>query len=81
MNQFSTTEELKDYLLASDPHFRELVDEHKQCEQRLSVLSALPYPNDDELNEEKSIKKKKLYIKDQMESILQQFRQSQSQSV
>ncbi|HQR37852.1 MAG TPA: YdcH family protein [Blastocatellia bacterium] len=78
MNQFSTTEELKDYLLSSDPHFRELVDEHKQYEQRLSELSALPYPNDDELNEEKSIKKKKLYIKDQMEMILHQYRHRES---
>lgn len=78
MNQFSTTEELKEYLLSSDPRFRELVDEHRQYEQRLTELSALQYPNDDELTEEKSIKKKKLYIKDQMEIILQQYRHRES---
>jgi uncharacterized protein YdcH (DUF465 family) len=74
MSQFGTAEELKEYLLTSDTHFRELVNEHRRYEERLNQLSSLSYPNDDELTEEKSIKKRKLYIKDQMESILQQYR-------
>ncbi len=74
MSQFSTTEELKEYLLTSDNHFRDLVNEHRRYEERLTQLASLSYPNDDELIEEKSLKKKKLYIKDQMEGILQQYR-------
>lgn len=74
MSQFSTAEELKEYLLTSDNHFRDLVNEHRRYEERLTQLSSLSYPNDDELTEEKSLKKKKLYIKDQMEGILQQYR-------
>lgn len=74
MSQFSTAEELKEYLLTADPHFRDLVNEHRKYEERLSQLSSLSYPNDDELIEEKSLKKRKLYVKDQMEMILQQFR-------
>jgi uncharacterized protein YdcH (DUF465 family) len=70
----ATTEELREYLLTSDPHFRDLVNEHRRYEERLTQLSSLSYPNDDELIEEKSIKKRKLYIKDQMEMILQQYR-------
>jgi len=74
MSQFSTAEELKEYLLTSDAHFRDLVNEHRKYEERLSQLSSLSYPNDDELIEEKSIKKRKLFVKDQMEMILQQYR-------
>jgi uncharacterized protein YdcH (DUF465 family) len=74
MSQFSSTEELKDYLLTSDNHFRDLVNEHRRYEERLNQLSSLSYPNDDELIEEKSLKKRKLFIKDQMEMILQQYR-------
>ena len=74
MSQFSTTDELKEYLLSADPHFRDLVNEHRRYEERLSQLAALSYPNDDELIEEKSLKKRKLFIKDQMETILQQYR-------
>jgi uncharacterized protein YdcH (DUF465 family) len=76
MNQFTSTEELKEYLLTSDPHFRDLVNEHRRYEERLSQLASLSYPNDDELIEEKSLKKKKLFLKDQMEIILQQYRSS-----
>jgi len=78
MNQFSSTEELKDYLLNSDPHFRDLANEHRRFEERLTELSALSYPNDEELTEEKSIKKRKLLLKDQMEMILQQYRHRES---
>jgi len=78
MNQFSTTEELKAYLLAEDSRFRELANEHRSYEERLVQLAALSYPNDDELVEEKSLKKKKLLIKDQMESILSQYRSRES---
>ena len=74
MSQFGTAEELKEHLLTSDNHFRDLVNEHRRYEERLTQLSSLSYPNDDELTEEKSLKKKKLYIKDQMEGILQQYR-------
>ena len=78
MSQFSTAEELKDYLLTSDPHFRDLVNEHRKYEERLTQLNSLSYPNDDELIEEKSLKKRKLFVKDQMESILQHYRNGPS---
>jgi uncharacterized protein YdcH (DUF465 family) len=73
MSQLST-ESLKDQLLHSDHKFRELAKEHRRYEDRLTQLAALAYPNEDELMEEKSLKKQKLYVKDQMEHILQKYR-------
>lgn len=78
MNQFSTTEALKDYLLTNDPKFRDLANEHRRYDERLTQLASLQYPNEDELVEEKSLKKKKLYIKDQMELILQEYRKREA---
>jgi uncharacterized protein YdcH (DUF465 family) len=49
-----------------DPEFRQWADEHRQCESRLSELtSRSDITVDDEL-EEKSLKKRKLHLKDQM---------------
>ena len=49
-----------------DPEFRQWADEHRQCETRLTELtSRSDITVDDEL-EEKSLKKRKLHLKDQM---------------
>ncbi|MDX6709169.1 MAG: hypothetical protein QOH96_185 [Blastocatellia bacterium] len=66
----TNTESLKEQLIMTDPEFRELAREHGKYEERLSQLSALNYPNDEEQLEEVTLKKKKLAIKDQMQSIL-----------
>ncbi len=63
---------LKEQLMTSDPQFRELAREHGRYEERLSELSALTYPSDEEQLEEITLKKKKLAIKDQMHSIMLQ---------
>lgn len=64
---------LKAELMTTDPEFRELAREHGRYEARLSELSALPYPNDEEQLEETTLKKKKLAIKDQMHSMMLQY--------
>jgi len=69
---------LKEQLMTMNPEFRELAREHGRYEERLSELSALPFPNHDEQLEEITIKKKKLAIKDQMHSIMLQFEKHQS---
>lgn len=68
------TESLKEQLLNKDAHYRELAREHRKYEDRLNQLSSLAFPNDSELIEEKSLKKQKLFVKDQMEMILQRYR-------
>ena len=68
---------LKEQLMTSDPEFRELAREHGRYEERLSELSALTYPSDEEQLEEITLKKKKLAIKDQMHSIMLQHQSEQ----
>ena len=67
----SSVDSLKAELIASNPEFRDLAKEHQRYEARLCELAALPYPNEDEQLEEVTLKKKKLQIKDKMESIMQ----------
>jgi uncharacterized protein YdcH (DUF465 family) len=74
------TDTLKEELMTRDPEFRELAKEHIRYEQRLSELSALAYPNDEEQLEEITLKKKKLALKDQMYSLMLQYQKTQSLS-
>ena len=66
----TNTDSLKEQLIAVDPEFRELAREHGRYEQRLSELSSLQYPSDEEQLEEVTLKKKKLAVKDQMHAIM-----------
>lgn len=75
--EITKVDSLKEQLMTMDPEFRELAREHGRYEERLSELSALTYPNDDEQLEEITLKKKKLAIKDQMHSIMLQFEKRQ----
>ena len=70
--EMTKADSLKEELMASNPEFRELAREHGRYEERLSELSALAYPSDEEQLEEVTLKKKKLAIKDQMYSLLLQ---------
>ena len=70
--EITKADSLKEELIASNPEFRELAREHGRYEQRLSELSALTYPSDEEQLEEVTLKKKKLALKDQMYSLMLQ---------
>jgi uncharacterized protein YdcH (DUF465 family) len=76
----TTADMLKEELISRDPEFRELAREHTRYEERLSELSALAYPSDEEQLEEVTLKKKKLAIKDQMYSIMMQHQKTESMS-
>ncbi len=76
----TTADMLKEELINQDPAFRELAREHTRYEQRLSELSALAYPSDEEQLEEVTLKKKKLVLKDQMYSIMMQHHKTESVS-
>jgi uncharacterized protein YdcH (DUF465 family) len=64
----------KDQLLASHDEFRKLAQEHTQYAERLESLTLKRYLTEDEKLEEVRLKKLKLRLKDQMESIERQFR-------
>jgi uncharacterized protein len=78
--EITTADVLKEELMNRDPEFRELAREHTRYEERLSELSALAYPSDEEQLEEVTLKKKKLALKDQMYSIMTQHQKSESVS-
>ena len=69
----STVDTVKIELSEKNPAFRNLVEQHQTFEKRLSELAELTYPNDEELLEEATLKKKKLVIKDEMYSMMQQY--------
>ena len=68
--------QVRDQLLASNEIFRKLAEEHSQYAQRLDALVTKKYLSEDEKLEEVRLKKLKLRLKDQMESLEQQFRSS-----
>ncbi len=76
--EITNTDSLKEHLISTDPEFRELAREHGRYEARLSELSALPYPNDEEQLEEITLKKKKLAVKDQMQAIILRHQNAES---
>jgi uncharacterized protein YdcH (DUF465 family) len=76
----TTADLLKEELMNRDPEFRELAREHTRYEERLSELTALAYPSDEEQLEEVTLKKKKLALKDQMYSLIIQHQKNQTVS-
>ena len=71
----------RDQLLASHDEFRRLATEHTQYAQRLDSLTEKRYLTEDEKLEEVRLKKLKLRLKDQMESIERLFRQQHQNQV
>ena len=69
-------EDLKYRLLETNPEYRELASKHHSLDDRLHELEAKHYLSHDEQFEEVSLKKRKLHIKDRMESILREHRNS-----
>jgi uncharacterized protein len=62
-------------LLSSHEEFRKLSQEHSQYSTRLDSLTQKRYLSDDEKLEEIRLKKLKLRLKDQMQSIEREYRQ------
>ena len=63
-------EEVKRQLLQSDEEFRQLATRHHDLDERLHHYAERAYLTDPEHVEEVTLKKEKLHLKDQMESIL-----------
>jgi uncharacterized protein YdcH (DUF465 family) len=68
---------VREQLLASHEEFRRLAQEHTHYSQRLDSLIEKRYLTEDEKMEEVRLKKLKLRLKDQMETIEQRFRSEQ----
>ena len=74
----TTENPVRDLLMKENQTFRDLVQQHQTYEKRLTELASLTYPNDEELLEESTLKKKKLAIKDQIYSIMNQYSETRS---
>lgn len=70
------TAEIQRVLAQEDPEFRSWVEEHHQCEDRLSELTAKNQVTNDEEIEEKTLKKRKLHLKDQMAARIRTYESS-----
>ena len=67
-------EDLKHLLIETNQEFRELASKHHSLDDRLHELEAKHYLSNAEQFEEVNLKKRKLYIKDRMETIIRQHR-------
>ena len=61
-----STAEIQQTLSDADPEYRQLAEEHRQCDARLTELIAKQEITIDDELEEKMLKKRKLRLKDQM---------------
>lgn len=67
-------EEIKEHLMSASLEFRRLVEEHRQYEGKLEQLHGRHHMTEQDRLEEVTLKKKKLHIKDQMNLMIQKFR-------
>jgi uncharacterized protein YdcH (DUF465 family) len=67
-------EDIKEHLMSADPEFRRLVEEHKLYEGQLHDLNHRHRKTEQDHLEEIRLKKKKLQLKDQMNSMILKFR-------
>jgi uncharacterized protein YdcH (DUF465 family) len=70
--QLSPDDPVRAVLLESHDEFRQLVSEHHLLDERIQQLSGFPYLTDQQQFEEISLKKKKLALKDRIQSILRE---------
>ena len=71
----TTANPTRDLLMKENETFRNLVQQHQNYEKSLSELASLTYPNEEELLEESTLKKKKLAVKDEIYTMMQQYSQ------
>ncbi|MGH9715165.1 MAG: DUF465 domain-containing protein [Candidatus Acidiferrales bacterium] len=72
------TEDIRQSLFASDLEFRRLAEEHSRCESQLEQILKSVYLSSEDLLREATLKKLKLRLKDQMESLVERYRQMTS---
>jgi uncharacterized protein YdcH (DUF465 family) len=67
-------EELKAHLMATSDQFRLLAERHAQLKKQLETIESKPRLTIEDEQHEHLIKKEKLHLKDQMNSILAQYK-------
>jgi uncharacterized protein YdcH (DUF465 family) len=75
------SKDLKPLLLETDEEFRRLAVMHHELDERLHELATKPYLSEPEKVEEVTLKKRKLQLKDKMETIVRRHREQALPSV
>ena len=70
------TADVQRILSSEDPEFQTWIEEHHRCEHRLTELAAKSQVTTDEEIEEKTLKKRKLHLKDQMAERIRSYEAS-----
>jgi uncharacterized protein YdcH (DUF465 family) len=65
-----TADDIRQSLLATDPEFRRLAEEHSRCESQLKQVLEESYHNAEDFELETTLKKMKLHLRDRMEMIV-----------
>ena len=71
-------QEVKNFLLQSDQQFRQLAEQHHELDDRLHQLIEKHYLSTTEQFEQVTLKKKKLALKDRMETIVREYTRQHS---
>ena len=74
----SNTAEIQQLLADADPEFRQWAEEHRRCETRLSELTSKNEISTEEEIEEKTLKKRKLHLKDRMADRIRSYTSTHS---
>jgi uncharacterized protein YdcH (DUF465 family) len=68
--------DVQQILASEDPEFQQWSDEHRRCENRLNELTSKHEITTEEEFEEKTLKKRKLHLKDQMAERIRTYESS-----
>jgi uncharacterized protein YdcH (DUF465 family) len=74
MDHHTEDEELKAHLRSNNEQFRSLCEQHAQLKRQVEEIEKKPYLTEADELEEHRLKKLKLYVKDQMNTILAQHK-------
>lgn len=74
MSSLLSEAELRDQLLKENAEYRRLAAEHQLYDDQLEDLTNKHFLSEEEQLQEKTLKKKKLLLKDQMELMVQRHR-------
>jgi uncharacterized protein YdcH (DUF465 family) len=74
-----TAQEVRSALLATDPQFQHLAQEHLRCDSQLDRILHEPYLSSEDLILEVTLKKMKLRLKDRMEQLVARHLQGNGQ--
>ncbi len=72
----NSTADIQRILSAQDDEFKNWLEEHHRCEDRLSELAAKNQVSTEEEIEEKTLKKRKLQLKDAMAARIRSYETS-----